>query len=404
MSKVRPLVLLPADLESDKIGGIQSFVKGFIKFAPSDFSVECVSVSADARRRPVGRWVDSEIEGRQVRTFAVTAHRESHRRSLVPIALTYALGLKRWRRRINTSGRVLQFHRAGAPLVFLRDRAPKIQVVHLNVADIDRGVGESRWQWLPGVYHRVEDLSVDGMDRIFVVNTDGVAFYRQRHPQLASRIEFLPTWVDETIFRLPKPGERHAAAAEMRTMLGITGNAPVVLFVGRLEAQKDPILLVDAFSRLQRRDAHLVIVGDGGLRADVVRRVEQASVADRVHVLGFRSRPQIARLMAGSTVLVLVSAFEGMPITVIEALATGLPVVSTNVGEVPRLVTHQRTGWVAADRSAEEIARGLGWVLSQPPRVFTSAAIVSASPYTAQRVLGPFYEAHRQVSANSRIS
>lgn len=403
---IRPLILLPADPAGDKIGGIQSFVRSFIRFAPPDFEVELVGCTSDPETRPPGRWQDLPIAGRTIRFLPLVTTRDVHRRGRIPVALRYTIALARAGRLVATDGRVLQFHRAGVPLAVRRAVVPRIQVVHLNVADIDRSGGESRWGRLPGLYHRVEDLTLPSMDRIFVVNRDGLAFYRRRHPELADRLEFLPTWVDDTVFG---PVDAAARTAARATALGEIGGATtdrIVLFVGRLEAQKDPDLLIDGAVAAMRADPglRLVIVGDGGLRAAVERRATDSGLGDRIHLLGFRPADAIATLMHAADALLLPSRFEGMPITVLEALATGLPVVATPVGEVPSLVVDGETGARIEARTAGAVAAALAAVLARPHETWTEATTAAARPYRASTVLGRFYDAHREVAERHRRS
>src|SRR3972149_5960076 len=70
---VRPLILVPIDPASDQIGGIQSFIRGFVKWAPDDFDPEFVGVSADPERRPLGRWLTVAVGGRPARAPRLAA-------------------------------------------------------------------------------------------------------------------------------------------------------------------------------------------------------------------------------------------------------------------------------------------------------------------------------------------
>ena len=399
---VRPLIFLPADLTGSKIGGIQSFVQGFIKFAPPDFELECIGATTDPDAVSPGRWTTVEVEGRGVRYLPVVTTAPGDPRRRIPVALRYTLGLVRHRRRYHTRGRILNFHRAGVPLVHLLDAVPKVQYVHLNVADIYRGGGESRWQLLPGAYHRVEDITIPRMDRVFVVNEEGVAFYRQRHRGLAPLFEFLPTWYDDTIFGTTDEPERQAARSEMLAELRLGDDARVLLFVGRLEAQKDPELLLDAVACARERDSRLrlLIVGSGGLEPRTRRRASELGLDGIVRFLGPRPRPEVARLMVAADALVLASRFEGMPITAIEALASGLPIVAPAVGELPRLVRTGRTGWLVAERTREAIADGILRTLELPLVGTRGECIALASEYRAPVVLGPVYELHRELHAS----
>jgi glycosyltransferase involved in cell wall biosynthesis len=132
----------------------------------------------------------------------------------------------------------------------------------------------------------------------------------------------------------PQPGARE----EVRRALGISPDAPALLAVGRLEAQKDHRTLLDAFAspRLRAAGARLLLAGDGPLRAPLERQARALGIAERVLFLGVRR--DVARLLAAADAFVLASAYEGNPLTVMEAMAAGKPVIATAVGCVPELV------------------------------------------------------------------
>jgi len=398
---IRTTVFLPQDPLSQRIGGILTFVKGFIKFAPDDFETEVVGTTADARERPLRRWQEVEIEGRATPFLPLVADRSPHGRPAIPIALRYTLAAVTHRALIGRKPRILQFHRAGVPLAFAGDARPKLQVVHLNVADIYRSKGESRWRLLPGAYHRVEDLTLPSMDRVFVVNRAGAELYRKRHPSLGSRLAFIPTWVDDTMFRAPTSAEREAARRSLPAEQSLESEpgARYLLFAGRLEAQKDPQLLIEAFAAAQHREPqlHLLIAGDGSMRAAAQRAAAQAGVSARTHFLGFKTRPELAGLMQAADAFILTSRFEGMPISSLEALSCGLPVIATAVGELPTVVREGENGSLSSERSPQALADAICRVLGRDRSEVEAAAVASVDQYRARTVLQPLYDAHRQL-------
>jgi glycosyltransferase involved in cell wall biosynthesis len=117
-----------------------------------------------------------------------------------------------------------------------------------------------------------------------------------------------------------------------------------VLFtcVGRLEPQKNPFLLVRAFAALNDPRAHLVLLGDGTLQGGLIEYVRNQRLEDKIHLLGKRN--DVAECLAASDVFILASNWEGNPLAVMEAMAAGLPVISTAVGGVPELVPSGRCG------------------------------------------------------------
>ena len=127
-----------------------------------------------------------------------------------------------------------------------------------------------------------------------------------------------------------------AQAAPAHPWLKSAG-VPVVLAAGRLIAQKDFATLVDAFARLRReRPARLLILGEGELRGSLLAQAARLGVAADVALPGFDSNPFAA--MRAAQVFVLSSRFEGLPGVLIQAMACGTPVVSTDCPSGPREV------------------------------------------------------------------
>ncbi len=401
---VRPLIIVPIDPLSQKIGGIRSFVNDFIRFAPPDFEPEIIGCTADPVARPVGRWTGLDIGGRRVPCLPVLATPDVNRRSRLPLSLAFTVAAMARPSAHRFRGRVLQFHHPVPPAGFLAVDAPKILTVHLNAADIDAGGGESRWSRLPGALHRLEDMTLPRMNRVFIVNRAGLDFYRRRHPAVAGRVTFLPTSVDQEHFQILDPHERaEARVALLRAAgLGPLEPGPILLFVGRLEEQKDPLLLMDVVAATRRRvpGARLIVVGDGSLRPAAAARARDLAISDHVHFVGYRGRQDMPDVMNGADVLVLTSRFEGMPIAALEALACGLPVVAPPVGEVPLVIQHELSGYLAGERTPEALADGVRWVLGHPREELAGVVRASVAAFRPQDVLRPYYEAHRALAAS----
>jgi glycosyltransferase involved in cell wall biosynthesis len=128
------------------------------------------------------------------------------------------------------------------------------------------------------------------------------------------------------------------ARRTIRDSLRIPPEAPVFLMVARFSHPKNHEAAVTAFSsaRLRALGARLLLAGDGELRPDVERQVEGARLGDFVSFLGVRS--DVPRLLASADVFLLPSRVEGAPLSVMEAMAAGIPVVATAVGSIPELV------------------------------------------------------------------
>jgi glycosyltransferase involved in cell wall biosynthesis len=137
-----------------------------------------------------------------------------------------------------------------------------------------------------------------------------------------------------------------------------------VVSVGRLAPQKRPDLLVRAAASLRDRGTsfQLHLVGDGPERPRVQALVDELGLADQVVLLGNRS--DIPELLAEAACFALASDYEGCPISILEAMAAGVPVVATHVGGVPELVEDGRTGRLVRPGDADALATAVAELLA----------------------------------------
>ena len=140
--------------------------------------------------------------------------------------------------------------------------------------------------------------------------------------------------------------------------------------VGRIDRIKDHMGLLDAFQRLLARfpapehDLRLAIVGAGPLLPALRDRVLAAGLSDRVWLPG--ARTDIDSILRGWSIFVLPSLSEATPVTILEAMASGLPVVATQVGGVPELVQESQTGLLTAPAQPQALADALAVYVSDP--------------------------------------
>lgn len=124
----------------------------------------------------------------------------------------------------------------------------------------------------------------------------------------------------------------------VRKSFEIDDGAPVIIATGRLSPQKDHINLLAAFAQVREKipDAMLLIAGEGDLHDRLRDAAVSLGVESHVKLLG--RRDDVGDLLAASDVYALSSAWEGLPLALVEAMAAGLPPVATRVGEVPRVI------------------------------------------------------------------
>jgi glycosyltransferase involved in cell wall biosynthesis len=158
-----------------------------------------------------------------------------------------------------------------------------------------------------------------------------------------------------------------AAAPVDHPWLGVQ-ETPVVMGIGRLTRQKDFPTLIRAFARLRRaRPARLVILGEGRDRGDLLALAAAEGVSGDVALPGFQANPYA--WLSRARLFVLSSAWEGSPNSLTEAMALGVPVVSTDCRSGPReLLADGRHGPLVPVGDVAGLAAAIGAVLDHPPR------------------------------------
>jgi glycosyltransferase involved in cell wall biosynthesis len=167
-------------------------------------------------------------------------------------------------------------------------------------------------------------------------------------------------------------GYRASGRNAGRAMLGIPQEGPLVGYVGRLTAVKNPGLFVSIAQRVLQSvpGAHFVLVGDGELRGAVEHQIANLGLAGRITLAGWqadRNHPtEMPPIYAALDALLLPSRNEGTPMTAIEAMAAGVPVVATAVGGMPDLLVDERTGLLAPSGDVQALVDAVVRVLRQP--------------------------------------
>jgi glycosyltransferase involved in cell wall biosynthesis len=147
----------------------------------------------------------------------------------------------------------------------------------------------------------------------------------------------------------------------------IPTDAPLVTIVGRLVPVKNHALFLEAAAKVLAKipEARFAIVGDGELRADLEAQVDRLGIRSAITFTGWQR--DVVSAYADSDILVISSVNEGTPFTVIEAMATGCPVVATAVGGIPDFLDHGKLGALVPSGNADALAEAIIRTLRQPP-------------------------------------
>jgi 1,2-diacylglycerol 3-alpha-glucosyltransferase len=177
-------------------------------------------------------------------------------------------------------------------------------------------------------------------------------------------IQVIPNGIDLSNFKAAKnPGS-------FRNRLGIKPDAPILFSVGRVDPEKRLDFLIDAFVRIADRvpEAHLVFAGDGGSRKKLEEQAAATKVKDRIHFLGMVKRVELPDLLHDATVFLSASTTEVHPISVIEAIASGLPLVAVQDEAFEGMIVENENGHLTP-LNVDAYADTLAGLLADPEKL-----------------------------------
>jgi glycosyltransferase involved in cell wall biosynthesis len=370
------------------IGGIQTLIGHFIKYAPSDFEIRLVG-TGNQPHETVGKWHEAEFAGKEIRFLPLLTINNDDIRSRIPTSVKYTAAMLGQ----NFSSDFMHFHRLEPTLASLKWSGDKTLFIHNDIQTQIQGGGDKKailWRKFPAAYFALERSLINQFNQILSCNTEAVEMYQHRYPSIADRVNYIRNSFDDETFSPLTSEEKTLQRRLFAQQLGLAEDTKFILFAGRLHPQKDPILLVNSFAALKQPNIHLLIAGDGELAPQINTEIVRLGLASCVTILGSTKPTQLAHLYQISSAFLLTSVYEGLPLVVLEALASGTPVVTTDCGETPKFLTVD-SGIVCSRRTAECIANALARILQNPEDFPVSACVRTAAPYAASNAIAKVY-------------
>lgn len=153
---------------------------------------------------------------------------------------------------------------------------------------------------------------------------------------------------------------------EYRKKMGILPKEKVIIFIGWMSKSKGVFELIDSFIKLNSKypDLRLIFVGGGQELLAIENIISSNNLNKKVHIIDRQPQNEIAKYFRAADIYVLPTYYEGLPSTVLEAMACGLPVVATNVGGIPEIVTEE-TGVLIPPKNVEKLTEGINSAISR---------------------------------------
>jgi glycosyltransferase involved in cell wall biosynthesis len=207
------------------------------------------------------------------------------------------------------------------------------------------------------------------------------------------KVRLIPNGVNMDAFGKITGESRHQYRKDV---LGVDGDTLCIAMVGRLWTQKNPLCLVDASKKVLQQSGlrvKFVLVGEGELRTEVENRIAEHKVADSVEVLGWRS--DVPTLLSCVDMFVLPSLWEGMPLAILEAMASGVPVVVSDIPGNCDLVDHAVDGLLFEPNNSDDLAEQILKLVDDPKlrtRLSAAAYAKVSSKYSLTQRLAKITE------------
>jgi glycosyltransferase involved in cell wall biosynthesis len=240
-------------------------------------------------------------------------------------------------------------------------------------------------------------LAATAADAYVAVSPSTAAFARENRECTRAKLEVIRNGTD--LSRFPASAE---AAAAARASLGLGAGVRVVGTVGRMVPEKNHALLLRAMGPLLGPSTKLVLVGDGPLRGEL--EAQRAAMPNAEHVTFSGMRSDVPDLLASFDVFALSSATEGLPVVLLEAMASRLPVVSTAVGGIPDVV-HAGVGVLVPPHDEAALRDAIAGLLADPERaraIGERARVEALETMSVDRMAGAYAALYERVLRQRR--
>lgn len=354
------LIIEQFDPERPVPGGVDTCIRGLVQYCPPGVVLRIAGVDA-LGNKPLGVWESYRIGARKVEFMPLARVDYANLERRIPHSALVARGLRRYRPAPESD--VVQTHRinTGAVAINLYPNADHVQLIHRG-NDL-KMANESFFRYATFLYRLLERYVIPRTRDTVVFSREGA----DRLSKISSRVRFSPTWFDPQQF-YPVPIESNPRRR--------------IIWACRIEPGKNPELAIDIMAKLPA-DYTLTVAGSGTLEPAMRDRAHRAGVSGRVTFLGAVPKNQMGDVLRDHDIMLMTSSSEGFSRSIVEALASGLPVVTTPGGEPNGLVKSGVNGVRVESYSPDDFVPAL----EIGSKLRATAAVKSVAGLTADSIV-----------------
>ena len=352
---VKFLLIEAYDFESFPIGGSGSFSINIIKSFEGDIALVGISTQ---KTDIVGSWNKKTISGIEYDFFPTRyVKKRLNKKSLIPERIKWYLSLRKYKYKIlnyNCSNVFIQ-----SPDTLLAISNWDYENICYRFAGLTNPLKMSRYTWARPFYKLFEKLFLSKLNTINTILATASQMEIDRYSSIFKDNEIkkemvqFPTRVDNSIFFQMNKRK------ELRDKWSFNNFNKIIITSGRLSGIKDWKLLIDSFKLFLNSfpNSLFLFVGNGEDKIYMEDYIEDSKLIANIKLLGFQEKVALAELLNLADLFVMGSYFEGWPTSMVEAIACGLPICSTNFGSALEIVNSNKLGKIVKDRSPDAFAK-----------------------------------------------
>jgi glycosyltransferase involved in cell wall biosynthesis len=349
--KDRFLLFEAYDFEAYPTGGSGTFCNNIIKSCKRN--VALVGITTNKLDR-VGFWGIKTISGFKYDYFPVRYVQIKHnRKPIIPARLSWFFYLRKYKKEILNYGCSNVFLQAPDTLLAISNW--NFKNVCYVFAGLNNPIENSKYRWAKifGKLFFKVFVSKFKYVKTFLAasSTQEIKNYCKIVESYGYDLKIIqfPTRIDTAIFYPMKKRDL------LRKNLSFNSENKILLTSGRLSEIKGWRLILESFSLFLKDfpNSYLLFVGDGEDRDKISSHVQKSGLSKRVKLMGFQNAEQLSELLNMSDLFLMASFYEGWPTSMIEAIACGIPICTTNFGSAEEIVINDRIGTIAKDRNPE---------------------------------------------------
>lgn len=227
------------------------------------------------------------------------------------------------------------------------------------------------------IYLMIQFIAFKIVDQIIVVDSRNLERFVKKYPWIKEKSHLIPIGVNNSVFY-------SKSKMACREKFNLSRSRKILLFIGRLEYEKNIEFLIEGFKEISEKEIDLIIAGEGSLK-EKLRELPDTDYKD-IRFLGEVRNSMIPDLINSSDILLLTSIFEGSPTVVKEALCCNVPVISTDVGDVKEVLDLVDGGEII-DYNVKSFKNAVLRLLSNEKRTFKEASKLFSHELMAKRTL-----------------